>query len=116
MRGYWRTLSVRTACRPAMMISRLTTIASTGRRKKTSVSFMSAVLGVGFQPRVRPDAVVDDDRGVVAQLERAGAHDLLPGRDPLRHRHEVAARLTELHELLARDLHRLAVGRLGHPR
>src|SRR4029079_4303420 len=100
MRGYWRTLRVRTACRPAMMMSRLTTIASTGRRRKTSVSFMSAVLGVRFQARVRPDGVVDDDRGVVAQLEGARRHDLLPGRDPLGHRHEVTAHLTEAHELL----------------
>ena len=40
--GYWRTLSVRTACSPAMMMTRLTTMASTGRRMKMSVSFTAA--------------------------------------------------------------------------
>ena len=40
LRGYWRTLSVRMAWKPAMMITRLTTIASTGRRMKMSVNFM----------------------------------------------------------------------------
>ena len=40
--GYWRTLSERIACSPAMMITRLTTIARTGRRMKMSVNFMGA--------------------------------------------------------------------------
>jgi hypothetical protein len=39
--GYWRTFSVRIAWSPAMMITRLTTIASTGRRMKRSVNFMA---------------------------------------------------------------------------
>ena len=39
LRGYWRTWSVRIACRPAMMMTRLTTAASTGRRMKRSVMF-----------------------------------------------------------------------------
>ena len=39
--GYWRTFRVRIACRPAMMITRLTTRARTGRRMKRSVNFMA---------------------------------------------------------------------------
>src|ERR1044071_3839988 len=68
--GYWRTFRVRTACRPATMMRTLTTIASTGRRRKTSVSFTaSAVFGVRRQLGFRLHAVVDDHRRVVPQLE-----------------------------------------------
>src|SRR5215471_19364494 len=64
--GYWRTFRLRTACRPATMISVLTTIASTGRRRNRSVSFMaSAVRRVRRHLRLRLHGVVDDDRGVV---------------------------------------------------
>src|SRR5262245_53028763 len=101
MRGYWRTLRERTACKPATTISTLTTIASTGRRRKTSVKRMSAVLGVRVEARVGLHGVVHDDGRIVAQLERAGGDDLLPGGDALGDRHEVTARLTEPHELLA---------------
>src|SRR6266545_2360752 len=110
--GYWRTFKPRTACRPATMMSTLTTIASTGRRRKTSVSFMSPVRGVGVELWLALDAVVHDLRGVVAELERARAHHLLAGRETLRHRHEVAARGAHAYELLARDLDRFAVVRL----
>src|SRR5438874_9359875 len=37
LRGYWRTLIVRIACKPAMRITKLTTSASTGRLMKRSV-------------------------------------------------------------------------------
>src|SRR6516225_5646845 len=115
--GYWRTLRVRTACSPATMISTLTTIASTGRRRNRSVIFMaSPVRGVGVELRLRLHAVVDDDGRVVPQLERPRAHHRLAGRDPLGDGHEVAAHGARAHELLARDLHRLAVGGLVHPR
>src|SRR3954452_19752603 len=72
--GYWRTLSVRIACRPAMMMTRLTTIARTGLRTKMSVNFTgtSMILGTGGELRVDLDVVVDDDPRAVAQLERAG--------------------------------------------
>src|SRR5262245_9703025 len=40
LRGYWRTLSDRMDCSPAMRMTRLTTMASTGRRTKRSVSFI----------------------------------------------------------------------------
>src|SRR3954469_20852316 len=91
--GYWRTFRLRIACKPATMISTLTTIASTGRRRKRSVIFMaSAVRRVRRQLRLRLHAVVHDHGCVVAQLERARAHDLLAGREALGDRHEVAAR------------------------
>src|SRR5271170_7730176 len=77
--GYWRTLSVRIAWKPAMMITRLTTIASTGRRTKMSVSFIESPVGrLGFELGRRLYRVVHDDAGVVAQLECARRHDLLP--------------------------------------
>src|SRR5690242_5640479 len=103
--GYWRTFRPRIACRPATMISTLTTIASTGRRRNRSVSFMaSAVRRVRRQLRLGLHAVVHDHRGVVAQLERARGHQLLAGGDALGDRHEVTARRARADELLARDL------------
>jgi hypothetical protein len=44
------------------------------------------------------------------------ADHLLAGFDALEDRHEVPARLAQANELLSRDLHRLAVRRLAHPR
>ena len=74
--GYWRTLSVRIAWMPAMMMMRLTTIASTGRRMKMSVSFIGAsaiVAGSGSSFGIELLRVVDHDRRAVAELEGAGA-------------------------------------------
>src|SRR5579859_2755928 len=106
-RGYWRTLSVRIAWMPAMMMTRLTTSARTGRRTKTSVSFTglsSVVLGVRRDLGLGLHRVVDGDGRAVAQLEGAGGHDLLPGLDAVDDGDEVAARLARLHELLAGHL------------
>src|SRR5262245_43679574 len=115
--GYWRTFRPRIACRPATMISTLTTIASTGRRRKRSVSFMaSAVRGVRLQLRLRLHAVVHHHGRVVPQLESPGAHHVLAGVDALVDGDEVTARRARAHELLTRDLDRLAVGALVHPR
>src|SRR5574342_759294 len=97
LRGYWRTLRVRIAWRPAMTMTRFTTTAMTGRRTKSSVSFM----------------------------EGARADDGVPGREARGHRHVVASPLSQAHELLPRHLggpsravllvldgeHRVAVGR-----
>src|SRR5262249_3140196 len=96
---------------------RLTTIARTGRRMKMSVSFMalSAVLRLRGQLRVELDGVVDRDRRAVAQLERARGHDLFSVLDAVEDGDEIAARLADADELLARDLARLAVG-AGHDR
>src|ERR1700733_5579090 len=100
--GYWRTLSERIACRPAMMITRLTTIARTGLRMKMSVNFIvaSPVLGMRRHLRIQLHVVVLDDAGAVAQLERAVGDDLLAGLHAVDHGDEIAARLAEAHELL----------------
>src|SRR5689334_7832527 len=113
--GYCRTLSVRIACRPAMMMTRLTTIARTGRRTKMSVNFTgaSAVLGARGELRLDLDVVVHHDAGIVAELEGSGRHHLLTGFHAVGHGHEIAARFAEPHELLARHLARLAVGTFG---
>src|SRR5689334_10304678 len=99
-----------------MMITRFTTIASTGRRRKMSVNFMSVVLGSWAELRVGLHAVVDRHGRAVTQLERAGADQLLPRGDAVDDGHEVAAGLAEAHELLARDFDDLAVGCLSHAR
>src|ERR1043166_1067823 len=90
------------ACSPAMRITRLTTMARTGRRTKRSVNFIvwsaaampplscpSSRAGAWpphstltvFRPRLgavgRLDGVVDDDGGTRPQLEDAGGDDLL---------------------------------------
>src|SRR5947207_15501983 len=82
--GYWRTFRPRIACNPATMISTLTTIASTGRRRKMSVSFMASAVRRGRgQLWLRLDGVVHVDRRVVPQLERARAHHRLACLEPL---------------------------------
>src|SRR3954467_9786819 len=60
--GYCRTLSDRIACNPAMMITRLTTMARTGLRMKVSVNFMapSAILRVRGELGRNLDVVVHD--------------------------------------------------------
>src|SRR5215831_3720334 len=71
LRGYWRTLRERIDCSPAIRITRLTTMARTGRRMKRSVSFISAVLGLGGGVVGGLDLVVDQHGGAVAELEDA---------------------------------------------
>src|SRR5262245_5316906 len=61
LRGYCRTLRERIDCRPAMRITRLTTIASTGRRTKRSVTFILAVLRLRAGVVGRRDRVVHVD-------------------------------------------------------
>ena len=41
LRGYWRTLSVRIDCNPAMRMTTFTTVARTGRLTKISVIFIA---------------------------------------------------------------------------
>src|ERR1700712_1080896 len=97
LRGYSRTFNERTACKPAMMITRLTTIANTGRRMNKSVNFMagsltSRVSWIGLPRRVRLEVVVDHDVSAVTQLEAASRHDDVVGVQPVGHHHEVALR------------------------
>src|ERR1700692_2888112 len=50
LRGYCRTLIVFIACNPAMRMTKLTTIASTGRRIKRSVNdFMRKIRNPNFE-------------------------------------------------------------------
>src|SRR5690349_9505699 len=101
--GYWRTLSERMACSPAMRITRLTTRARTGRLTKRSVNFTGLAsvvfrLGRGLVRGLR--LVAHEHGGARAQLERAGGHDFVAGLEPRHDRDLVAARAAELHELL----------------
>src|SRR4030095_713290 len=96
-----------------MMMTRLMTIARTGRRMNRSVNFMafasgcSAIFWVWRELRVELDRlVVDHDGRAVSEFERSGSHHLLPGLDAVQNRHEVPARLADAYELLARDLAR----------
>src|SRR5262245_22053722 len=93
IRGYCRTLSVRTACSPATRISRFTTIARTGRRMKRSVkrTRASAVLRVRVDLGFELGGAGHDDGGAVSELERAGGHQLLPFAHAVEQRHVVAA-------------------------
>src|SRR6266702_5678419 len=99
LRGYCRTLRVRSACTPAMTMSRLTTIAMTGRRMKRSVNFMSSAPGASRVGRARREVglrrggVAHRDRDTVPQLERSVAHDALAGGEAGGDLHEVAATL-----------------------
>src|SRR5262245_42047622 len=74
--GYWRIGSLKPPCAPMSRISRLTTLASTGRLMKMSVKAMWLL----FRPlRLRRQGlrIVDLDGGVGVKLELAAGHDLL---------------------------------------
>src|SRR5437763_6874349 len=140
LRGNCRTESERTAWSPAMRMTRLTTMARTGRLMKRSVSFRVVVAwlrgceAVGAT-RPRNDAasqpplrvfrfrrravarlhrVVDRHRGAGPQLEHARGHHFLARLDAGEHGDLVAARAAELHELLAHAAIALVRLRIGH--
>src|SRR5438477_8591597 len=80
LRGYCRTLIVFIACNPAMRITKLTTIASTGRLMKRSVNDFMSISPSGIDRlrihlRFWGEVVVDRHRHSVAQFERAGANN-----------------------------------------
>src|SRR5207237_8498363 len=91
LRGYWRTLIVFIAGNPAMRITKLTTIASTGRLMKRSVNDDMSIFALRIhrrriQLRLRREIVVDLHRHAVAQCANAGADDRLsPLLPPLIH-------------------------------
>src|SRR5512135_1936843 len=79
--------------RPSTRISRLMTIASTGRRMKTSVSFIVAALlflrrGVRVVGRLH--AVVDHQRRAVLELQLAAGDHLGARVDAFEQRHLIA--------------------------
>src|SRR5512139_2511109 len=77
VRGYCLTDKARTACRPAIRITTLTTIASTGRRTKRSVSFTSPLLRARRRLVGGLHLVVHLHRRPAAELEHPGGHHLL---------------------------------------
>src|SRR5689334_24985885 len=81
LRGYCRTLSARIDCRPAIRITRLTTIARTGRLTNRSVNLITpqrlAIFGLRRTVVRGLHLVVDLDRDAVAELEDPRGHDLV---------------------------------------
>src|SRR3954467_12753832 len=107
--GNWRTGRVARPCRPSSRISRLTTEASTGRRMKIEVKFMTppfpAVLGSGLWRAGGGDRVVDYHPETVLQLELAGGDDLVAGLNAFDDLSDVALALADPDEdLLDRQL------------
>src|ERR1051326_1406317 len=100
LRGYCRTLSDRIDCRPAIRITRLTTIARTGRLTKRSVMRILAVLRLRSLLIARLNLIVDENGCSVAQLENAGGHDLISPLEAGDHCDLVAARGPQLDKLL----------------
>src|ERR1043166_6889544 len=100
LRGYWRTLIVRIACKPAIRITKLTTSASTGRLMKRSVKdFMSLfewlrIDWVRIYLRIRRQIVVDRHSHSVSQFENSCAHNGFAGFQSLCNRDEIAARFS----------------------
>src|SRR6185503_9739218 len=89
LRGYCRTLRERIDWSPAIRITRLTTIARTGRRTNRSVNFISTVLRLGCWVVGWTDLVVHEHGGAVPKLEDAGGDHLLAGLEPGRDGHLV---------------------------
>src|SRR5579883_468529 len=86
LRGYWRTVRVLTACSPAMRITRLITIARTGRRINRSVKdfmpvtrYPSAIGGFRRLGRFRGNTVLFYNRHSGPQFEQARTHNAVPG-------------------------------------
>src|SRR5688572_32734652 len=101
LRGCCRTLSARIDCSPAMRMTRLTTIARTGRLTKRSVNFIRSVrlwpdlllVVFGFRRRVIGwlHFVVHEHRGRVAELEHSGGHNLVACLHTRDHSYLIAA-------------------------
>src|SRR5581483_1223989 len=80
VRGNCRTGRLKPEARPMSRISRLTTVASTGRRMKLSVNDMGTAPPLLPGPLFRPDqglGVVDADGGPRIELDLPGRHHLL---------------------------------------
>src|SRR5258708_4754958 len=84
-----------------MRITRLTTIARTGRLTKRSVRRILTVLRLRSWLIARLHFVVYENGGAVAQLERARGDDLFARLDPRKNCDLIATRWPELHKLLA---------------
>src|SRR4029079_1835791 len=99
---YWRIGSLKPACAPTRRMSRLTTVASTGRLIKILVKCIGLLprpLGLWLQ-RV---AIVDLDRRTGLELELAARHHLVAFVDSFDNGNSLALRLPEAHEAPLRD-------------
>src|SRR4051794_9518503 len=82
--GYWRTLSDLYDCRPTKRMTRLTTVATTGRRMKRSVNFMP-LLGfrwLGIQLIAGLNRVIDLDGETFLQAEDTVGGDFVARLEP----------------------------------
>src|SRR5437016_12223601 len=125
LRGYWRTFRPpkppsfgnrigNIALDPAIRITKLTTIASTGRLMKRSVNdfiykyvFRIFRLSIGrfrIQFRFWRKIIVHCHSHSVAQFENSGADHGLAGFQSLRDRDKIATRIADPHKLLAKHL------------
>src|SRR5208337_5190826 len=98
--GNWRICSFRPAIAPTSRMSRLTTLASTGRRMKRSVKAF-----IGASSRLRSHGgrwqsrrLIDPDGGVGLKLDLSGGHHLLARLNPFLDRDPLAARRADFHE------------------
>src|SRR5438105_13116846 len=116
LRGYWRTVSPPSPCRlgnkignnafdPAMRMTKLTTIASTGRLMKRSVNdfigFLSLRIYRGWISLwFGRELIVDRHRHPVAQCEYASAHNCFPRLQLIGNRYEIATVFVDAHKVL----------------
>src|SRR5260370_5071451 len=115
LRGSCRTLNERMDCKPAITITRLTTIDNTGRFMKRSVNFMFccpclAIFGLGSGTISRLDFVVDLHGGAIAQLEDARCDYLIARIQPRNNSDLISARAFQLDKLLLDAAVSLALG------
>src|SRR5262245_59042600 len=107
--GYCRIGSFHSDWSPISRISRLTTVARTGRLMKMSVKRMSGLFRRSRHLGLGERAVVDPDLGALRQLQLADNDHQLARLDALIDRHPVIAGLAGSHEA-ALDLVELVLG------
>src|SRR5680860_855245 len=89
--------SLKPACAPTRRISRLTTVASTGRLMKISVKRMGLLLGQ-LRRGLQRARIVDLDRGAGLQFELTAGDNLLARLDPFENGDSVALGRSHAHE------------------
>src|SRR5258708_1692131 len=115
--GYCRTVSERMAENPAIKITRLTTMARTGRRMNKSVKDFISLPEIKSTVRrifrrLRHDVVVNRHRRTVAEFEKPGAYDAITGFQSRQHAHRIAMRLSRADKLLPHDQPAAGIGGL----
>src|SRR2546428_9673086 len=101
LRGYCRTLRARIDCRPAIRMTRLTTIARTGRLTNRSVRRILTILRLRSRFVTWLNLIVDENGRTVAKLEHTRTDGLFARLEAGQDRDLIAARGTELDKLLA---------------